>query len=119
MHDQGQASTEYVAILLVVGVLLAVSAVAVAVPGVGERSRRRSDRPVHRRRRRVPHSDAVAAGLAPCVTSERSKRQDTTVDLAVVRLGGHGEWQIALRSDGQAIVTRLEENELAGRSASG
>ena len=59
-------------------------------------------------------SDAAAAGLEPCVTRERSKRQDTTVDLAVVRLGGHGEWQLALRSDGRAIVTRLEENELGG-----
>ena len=48
------------------------------------------------------------------MTSERSKRQDTTLDIAVVRLGGHGEWQIALQSDGGAVVTRLEENEGGG-----
>ena len=115
MHDQGQASTEYVAILLVVGVLLAVSTVAVAVPGVGGRITKTVRTGLCIVGGDVcRNSDAVAAGLAPCVTSERSKRQDTTVDLGVVRLGGHGEWQIALRSDGQAIVTRLEENELGG-----
>jgi hypothetical protein len=58
--------------------------------------------------------DAAAAGLPPCVTSEHSTRQDTTVDVAVVRLGGHGEWQLALQSDGGAVVTRLEENEVGG-----
>ena len=59
-------------------------------------------------------ADAAAAGLAPCVTGERTERQDTTLDLAVVRLGGDGEWQIALRSDGGAVVTRLEENDAGG-----
>ena len=56
-------------------------------------------------------ADAAAAGLAPCLTGERWWRQDTTLDIAVVRLGGHGEWQLAVRSDGRATVTRLEENE--------
>lgn len=59
-------------------------------------------------------ADAAAAGLAPCVTGERTARQETTLDLAVVRLGGHGEWQIALRSDGGATVTRLEETDAGG-----
>jgi hypothetical protein len=113
VHSRGQASTEYVAILLVVGVLLGLS--AVAVPGVGERV-------VTAVRTGVcivggdvcRNSDAAAAGLDPCVTSERSNREETTLDLAVVRLGEHGEWQLALRSDGQAVVTRLAENELGG-----
>ena len=56
-------------------------------------------------------ADAAAAGLAPCLTGERWQRQDTTLDIAVVRLGGHGEWQLALRSDGSATVTRLQGNE--------
>ncbi len=116
MPSHGQASTEYVAILLVVAVLLAGAAsLAVAVPGVG-------DRVVKALRTAIciaggdvcRSSDAAAAGLEPCLTRERSKRQDTIVDLAVVRLGGHGEWQLALRSDGRAEVTRLEENELGG-----
>ena len=104
---------EYVAILLVVGALL--GAGAAAVPGVGERV-------VATVRTGIciaggdlcRESDAAAAGLPPCVTRERSNRQDTTLDVALVRLGGHGEWQLALRSDGQAVVTRLAENELGG-----
>jgi hypothetical protein len=112
----GQASPEYVGVVLVVAVVLAAAATAAfAVPGVaaqvtgavrtgicivgGDICRR---------------ADAAAAGLAPCVTEERSKRQETTLDIAVVRLGGTGEWQIALQSDGGAVVTRLEETEGGG-----
>jgi hypothetical protein len=109
----GQASAEYIALLLVVAAVLAAS--AVAVPGVGERV-------VDSVRTALcivggdvcRSSDAAAAGLEPCVTRERSTRQETTVDLVVVRLGGDGEWQLALRSDGQAEVTRIEEGELGG-----
>ena len=116
MDNRGQAASEYVAILLVVvAALTGAATLAVAVPGVGERV-------VTTVRTGLcivggdvcRSSDAIAAGLKPCVTSQRSRRQETTVDIAVVRLGGHGEWQLALRSDGQAVVTRLEENELGG-----
>jgi hypothetical protein len=113
-HNSGQASSEYVAILLVIGAILTGAAtVAVAVPGVGER--------VVRTVRTglcivggdiCRDSDARAAGLSPCVTAERSDRRDTTLDIAVLRLGGHGEWQLALQSDGRAVVTRLEENDV-------
>ena len=110
----GQAAAEYVALLLVVAAVLAGAAtVALAVP----RGRRRASSTTVRTGLCIVggdvcrDADAAAAGLAPCVTGVRSKRQDTTLDLAVVRLGGDGEWQIALRSDGGAVVTRLEENE--------
>ena len=114
--EGGQAAAEYIAILLVAGALLAgAAAVAVAVPGVG-------DRVVAAVRTGIciaggdlcRTADAAAAGLPPCLTRERGDRQDTTVDIAVVRVGGHGEWQLALRSDGSAVVTRLEENEVGG-----
>lgn len=116
MGNRGQASSEYVAILLVVAAVLAgATTLAVAVPGIG-------DRVVETLRTGLcivggdvcRSADAVAAGLQPCVTEHRSRRQDTTLDVAVVRLGGHGEWQLALRSDGQAVVTRLEESEVGG-----
>jgi len=116
MDNRGQAASEYVAILLVVvAALTGAATLVVAVPDVGERV-------VTTVRTGLcivggdvcRSSDAIAAGLKPCVTSQRSRRQETTVDIAVVRLGGHGEWQLALRSDGQAVVTRLEENELGG-----
>ena len=32
-------------------------------------------------------------GCAPCTTRERFRRQETTVDVAVVRFGGEGEWR--------------------------
>jgi hypothetical protein len=111
VRSRGQASTEYVAILLVVAAaLLAVA--AVAVPGVGERV-------VAAVRTGIcivggdvcRSSDAAAAGLAPCVTRARTSRAETTVDVAVVRLGENGEWQLALQSDGSAVVSRLDEGE--------
>ena len=114
--EGGQAAAEYIAILLVAGALLAgAAAVAAAVPGVG-------DRVVAAVRTGIcivggdlcRTADAAAAGLPPCLTRERCDRQDTTLDIAVVRVGGHGEWQLALRSDGSAVVTRLEENEVGG-----
>jgi len=115
-HTRGQASAEYVAILLVIALALAgATALGVAVPGVGARVVKTVRTGICIVGGDVCRtSDAAAAGLAPCVTATRSKRQDTTLDIAVVRLGGHGVWQLALQSDGQAVVTRLEENEVGG-----
>jgi hypothetical protein len=117
----GQASTEYVAILLVVAVVLAgAAATAAAVPGVGSRV-------VGVVRTGIcivggdlcRSADAAAAGLAPCVTAERSDREGTTVDIGVVRLGEHGEWLLALQSDGGAVVTRLERDDIGGTAGVG
>ena len=101
--------------LLVAGALLTGAATVAAVPALGERVVRTVRTglcivggDVCRR------ADAAAAGLEPCLTAERSWRQETTIDLAVVRLGGDGEWQLALQSDGTAVVTRLEESAVGG-----
>jgi hypothetical protein len=112
----GQASTEYVAILLVVAALLAGGgAAAAAIPGVGERIGKTVRTGICIVGGDLCRTgDAAAAGLPPCITAERSNRQDTTLDIAVVRFGGHGEWLLALQSDGSAVVTRLEENEVGG-----
>ena len=112
----GQASTEYVAILMVVAAVLAGgAAAAAAIHGVGERIGRTVRTGICIVGGDLCRAgDAAAAGLPPCVTTERSNRQDTTLDIAVVRLGGHGEWLLALQSDGGAVVTRLEENEVGG-----
>jgi hypothetical protein len=114
----GQAAAEYTALLLVVAVLLAVA--AVAVPGIGERV-------VEAVRAGLcivggdvcRSSDAVAAGLEPCVTRARSRREDTALEIAVVRVGEQGEWQLALRSDGAAVVTRIAENQIGGTAGVG
>ena len=110
MRSRGQASTEYVAILLAVAALLSVA--AVAVPGVGERVAAAVRTAMCIAGGDVCRgSDAAAAGLAPCVTRARSARVETAVDLALLRIGENGEWRLALRSDGTALVARLDENE--------
>jgi len=110
----GQGAVEYVALLLVAGAVLALSAVALPA-GITERVAAAVRTGLCTVGGDVCRgSEAAAAGLAPCVTSARSERQDTTADIAVVRLGGHGEWQLALRSDGQAVVTRLAQGDVGG-----
>jgi hypothetical protein len=115
-RSSGQASADYVAVLLVVGVLLAGAATtALAVPGVGERVVRTVRTGLCIVGGDVCRTaDATAAGLEPCITGERSSRQGTALEIAVVRLGEHGEWQLALRSDGSALVTRREGAEGGG-----
>jgi hypothetical protein len=110
VHSRGQASIEYVAMLLLVAALLAVA--AVAVPGVGARVVATVRTGICVVGGDVCRSaDAAAAGLEPCVTRARSSSEETTADIAVVRLGERGEWQLALRSDGGAVVARLDAGE--------
>lgn len=112
----GQASSDYVALLLVIATVLAGgAAAAAAVPGVGERIAKTVRTGICIVGGDVCRAgDAQAAGLAPCVTDQRSTSEDTTLDIAVVRLGERGEWQLALRSDGSALVTRLEQGDVGG-----
>jgi hypothetical protein len=115
----GQASAEYVAVLLVVALVFGAIA-TVAVPGVGDRVVRTVRTGICIVGGDVCRTvDARAAGLPPCLTRERSSRQETTVDIALVRLGGNGEWQLALRSDGSAMVTRLAEVAAGGTAGAG
>ena len=109
--DSGQATLEYVALLALLASILA-GAVALTSPALGSGviATVRTGLCIVGGDVCRP-ADAAAAGLAPCLTGERWTRQDTTLDIAVVRLGGHGEWQLALRSDGTATVTRLEGSE--------
>jgi hypothetical protein len=119
--ERGQAGAEYIAILLVVGAVLAGAAgVAGAVPSVGERvvgTVRIGLCIVGGDLCRT--ADAAAAGLSPCLMRERGDRRSTTLDIAVVRLGEHGEWQLALRSDGSAVVTQLAASEAGGTAGIG
>jgi len=105
--ERGQATVEYAGILLVVALVLG-AALAAAPGGLGERvaGALRTGLCIAGGDVCRP-ADAAAAGLAPCITRERFRRQDTAIDVAVVRFGGQGEWQLALRSDGSATVTRL------------
>jgi hypothetical protein len=106
--DSGQATLEYVALLALLAAILA-GAVALTSPALGSSviaTIRTGLCIVGGDVCRA--ADAAAAGLEPCLTDERWQRQDTTLDIAVVRIGAQGEWQLAVRSDGTATVTRLE-----------
>ena len=115
-NQGGQAAGEYVAILLVVALALGGAATAAhAVPGVGPRviaTVRTGLCIVGGDLCRT--ADAQAAGLAPCLTEEHSRRRELTIDIALLRLGEHGEWQLSLQSDGTALVTRLAESDVGG-----
>ncbi len=105
--ERGQATVEYAGVVLLVALVLG-GALAAAAGGIGERvvAAVRTGLCIAGGDVCRP-ADAAAAGLAPCVTRERFRRQDTAIDVALVRFGGQGEWQLALRSDGSATVTRL------------
>jgi len=105
--ERGQATVEYAGVVLLVALVLGAAA-AVAPGGVGERVAAAVRTGICIAGGDVCRpADAAAAGLSPCLTRERSRSQDTTLDVALVRLGGQGEWQLALLSDGTATVTRL------------
>ena len=117
-HD-GQASADYAAVLAVVAAVLALVG-GIAVPGVGEQV-------VEAVRTGIcivggdvcRDADAAAAGLAPCVTSERAEGMETTVDVAFLRVGEDDRWSVAIRSDGSAVVTRTEGRQLGATAGAG
>jgi hypothetical protein len=98
----GQATTEYVALLLLVAVVLAAAAVAVADPGIG---------------RSV--LDGLRGGLCavtgtqcrakvarqPCVVSRRGRSQSASLNVSVIRIGADAAVIRELRSDGTVAVT--------------
>jgi hypothetical protein len=117
-HD-GQASADYAAVLVVVAAVLALAG-GVAVPGLGERV-------VEAVRTGVcmvagdicRDADAAAAGLAPCVTSERARGTETALEVAFLRVGEDDRWSVAVRSDGSAVVTRTEGRQLGATAGFG
>lgn len=100
----GQATAEYVALLLVVAIVLAAAAVVVADPGIGRSvldGLRRGLCTVTGTRCRAP------LALQPCVVSRRGRSQSASVNVSVVRLGADFALVRELRSDGTVAVTLL------------
>jgi hypothetical protein len=110
----GQATVDYAAVVTVVALVLAgAGAAAASASGLGGVPRT------------VAHtvriglcmvggdvcrsSDAAAAGLSPCLTSEDVDGEGLTVTILSFDLGGSGSWSVARRSDGSVLVTRLEQ----------
>jgi len=115
----GQAAADYAAVLLVVATVLALAG-AVAMPGVGERVLAAVRTGVCIVGGDICRdAEARAAGLAPCVTSERESGTATTLDVLSLRVGEDGRWTVSLRSDGSAVVTRAEGKELGATGGFG
>src|SRR4051794_29980610 len=103
MHGRarsGQASVEYVALIALVAVFLAIGAAVVGVTGLG-------DRVVHTIRQGLCAVAGVAcpAPPQPCVVRREAQRDAGSVTVGVVRLGSDAAVVRELRSDGRIVVT--------------
>jgi hypothetical protein len=101
--ERGQATAEYVALLLLVAMALAAAGVAVADPGLG-----RSLLFAMRRALCVVSGLDCERRSQPCVVESRSDRDRAAVTVAVLRLGGDAAVLRERRSDGSVAVTLLE-----------
>jgi hypothetical protein len=107
----GQASVDYAALLALVAVVFAGAG---AATGLGAGVPQRVANAIRTGLCIVGGdvcrpADAAAAGLDPCITSERARGHGLTVSLFAFRLGGTGEWTVAQRSDGSVLVTRIDD----------
>ena len=84
----GQASAEYVALLAVVGAIVAGAAAVGSPPSLAHGGRGGgAARDLPRRGRDLHDREARAAGLAPCLVQARTDRERLGGRLLVVRLG--------------------------------
>lgn len=107
MHSsRGQATTEYVAAILLVAVCLISAAVVVAAPGVPATV-------VTKLRLGLcivagdvcTASDAAARGLEPCVVGSEEHATGTGVTLWILRAGGRDVWSARRLSNGTVVLT--------------
>ena len=117
---RGQASTEYVAMLALVAVVLAAAATVVAAPGLPAGV-------VHGIRTGLcivggdicRAADARARGLEPCVNSAVEHSADTSVSLLVVRTGHEHAYAVERLSDGRVRVRGTDGGHTSGSSSRG
>ena len=118
--EQGQASTELVALLLLVAAVLGAAALAAGPAGarsaLGASVRREVARAICLVGARP---SACAADRVPCIVSTRRTATDAHVDLLVLRLGGGRVVLREARSDGTVAVTRLDHLDGALQDAAG
>jgi hypothetical protein len=98
----GQASVEYVALIAVVALVLAVGGAVVAVTGLG-------DRVVHAIRQGLCAVAGVACPVPPqpCIVRRGAQRDTGSLTLGVVRVGSDAAVVRELRSDGRIVVTLI------------
>ncbi len=102
----GQASAEYVALLAVVGVVMAGAAAVGSPPALASKVAAALRHGICRVAGGVcTASEARAAGLAPCLVHARTDRERLGGRLLVVRLGRGDALLVERRSDGSAAVS--------------
>jgi hypothetical protein len=104
--SSGQASAEYVAVVLLIAIVLGAAGTAVAapdLPGAVVRTIRTGlcvvGGDICRTR------DAEAKGLEPCVSAGEAHLRNGTVRIAVLRFGANQAFSVMQRSDGTYLVT--------------
>ena len=117
LHESsGQTTSEYAALLALVGVALAgagtvvgLGTIAEAVAGgvrtgicivAGDVCRA---------------SDAEAAGLAPCTLDDHTRGEGLTFTVASLRFGADDRWTAARRSDGSVVITHADQRKVGGK----
>jgi hypothetical protein len=100
--ERGQATTEYVATILLVAVVLLASVVVVADPGIG-----RATLDGIRRGLCIVTGEQCRTQLArqPCVVASEGRSQTASVNVSVIRLGADAAVIREVRSDGTVAVT--------------
>src|SRR6478735_10496768 len=113
LRQRGQATTEYVAIVAVVAIILAGAATAVAAPSIPRSI-------AHTVRKGIcivagdicDAADAKARGLDPCVVTNWDRTRTGGVSVAFLRIGGTDNWIVARRSDGTRLLSYLPSFDL-------
>lgn len=113
---RGQASSDYVGVLAVIGAVVAVSAAAISPPPLAASisSAMRHAVCVVAGGICTPH-EAERAGLAPCVVHARSDGDLVAATVAVVRLRRGDTAVVERRSDGTAVVSFLDANAVGAQ----
>jgi hypothetical protein len=120
LRQRGQATTEYVAIVAVVAIILAGAATAVAAPSIPRSI-------AHTVRKGIcivvgdvcDSADAKARGLDPCVLTSASHKRRTGGTFLVLRVGGTQEYAIERRSDGSYRVSAGDGQDFGATAGAG
>lgn len=117
---RGQASSDYVGALAVIGVVVAVSAAAVSPPPLATSIASAMRHAVCVVAGGVcTAQEARRAGLSPCVVHMRSDGDSVGAVTAVVRLRRGDTAVVEQRSDGTAVVSFLDSNAIGAQAGVG
>lgn len=111
--ETGQAAAEYTGVLALVAAALAAAGAAAGLGGVADAVAGSIRTGVCIVAGGVCRpADAAAAGLAPCVVSDRRLGSGAELTVFSLRLGRDGDWTLASRSDGTVVITRTRDRSI-------